>query len=1161
MHLKQIDNGTAGVSEAKLSRSGLLDRGPDPAPERPTRLASRVLRAPISIVALRSGESLIFKSAYGLSGCFAPGDEVPMADTLCRIPVGSGVPLVLADVEGDPRVTPESIAARLGVRAYAAVPLHLTCGEVVGAFGVLDTEVRPWSAEDLDTLRDIAASVQTEIEWRLQTAERAREADALRETEERYRLMIEGGSQVFFYTHDREGVLTYVSPSVRTVIGYEPQDLVGRSYEALLTGDPGDAAVVSNTNATLSAEGKPSSYSVSVRHGNGETIKLEVVESAIRRNGEVVGVQGFGRDITARLRSEQELRIRTAYLEHLLERAPEAIVLLDVDERVMRINQEFTNTFGFSAEDAVGRPLHDLIIPEDDAESGRSLSRRVAEGQTISERAVRRRRDGRMIHVSILATPVVLDGSPRAIFGMYRDITDQVRAEETIRRSEEYFRSLIEHSAEVIDILNPDGVIRYTTPSVKRVLGFEPEEVIGRNVFELIHPDDRERSMYAFQRDLAIFDGSRTFEVRVQHRDGSWRWFEAAARNLLDNPSVGGIVVTSRDVTARREAAAELRRNNAILAAIPDAVVVTDTDGRVTYWNHGAERLFGWSVDEVVGAVLHERVAEDVRSRFRCELERVLAGEEIAGEFEDIRKDGSRILTDTTISVIRDPRGAPRAVLRIARDITEHRLMGRVLEEMPEAVIFLDARNRIVSCNAATERTFGYAADELIGQPVELLSVEGDARAPAPVPDIIEATRRHGGWSGEVVRRRKDGSHIPVRLITGVVRDSDGRIIGQAGLLRDLTDEKRTEMQMRRAERMTSLGTLLGGLAHELNNPLTSIKSFAQLLLLDERSEEDRDGLEVIHQEADRAAQLVADLRLIARQTREMATPPREPVDLNEMVRSIVAPRRAAALRFEIRAELQDGLAPVWADRLRVEQMIRQLVLNAEQAMESIDSDGELVIRTRASGGSAVIEVADTGPGIDAGDQERIFDPFWTTKEQGEGIGLGLSMVHTVVTEHDGEIRVSSEPGSGATFVVELPFGYARSEDAGELSEPGSAIRILIVDDEAPIRTALARFLERRGHRVETAATAHEVLDRMAIGEEYEVIVSDMRMPGMSGAELFQRLRERADGSERRVMFLTGDPGGHDGLGIRGLENVPVLTKPFILEEVAERIERYAGRD
>jgi PAS domain S-box-containing protein len=601
----------------------------------------------------------------------------------------------------------------------------------------------------------------------------------------------------------------------------------------------------------------------------------------------------------------------------------------------------------------------------------------------------------------------------------------------------------------------------------------------------------------------------------------------------------------------------ERSRAAAILAAIPDAVVVTGLDGVVTYWNDGAAALFGWTAEEMIGAPLLARVPEEMRPRFTADQERVLTGEPIHGEYESVRKDGSRILTDTRVSLIHDEADQPAAVLRISRDITEQRLLGRVLEAMPEAVICLDAENRIVSCNAAAERTFGYSAEELLGQPVNILAPAAEHQLTHQIPNIVAATRRDGGWMGEVVRRRKDGSHFPARLMTGVVRDREGRIIGQAGLIQDISDQRLREAQLRRAERIASLGTMLGGLAHELNNPLTSIKSFAQLLLLDERPSEDREGLEVIHQESDRAARLVADLRQLARQTQEAAGPAPETVELNELVRQVLeslsARRDAHPVDFEV--DLAPEPLRMWGDPVRLEQMIHQLMLNAEQAVRSHARSRWIRVRTRSGASGITLGVDDSGVGIRPDHLDRIFDPFWTTREPGEGMGLGLSLVHSVVTEHEGTIRVDSEPGRGSTFVIEFPWNADPARRSSPATRASVSLRILLIDDEAPIRLTLARFLELRGHRVRAAGHGRAALRRIREGQEFDVILSDMRMPGLSGDDLYRILARRGDGTEQKMIFVTGDPrcaDGDDGGGVRG---VPVILKPFDLAEVAERIE------
>jgi two-component system, cell cycle sensor histidine kinase and response regulator CckA len=1145
-----------------LTRSGLLDPEVDEALDRLTNLATIVLRAPAAFVSFLAGEHLFIKSQRGLPERFREDRFIPLTQTLCAEPLRSGEPLVISDVQRLPEIPTNSPAALQAARAYAAVPLARSGGDIVGVFAVMDTRVREWGGQEISILRDLSASVLREVEWRIDAVNRARSADVLRQSEERFRLMVEGSEQVFFYTHDLSGRFEYVSPSVRKVLGYAPEEVIGLPYTALLAGDgPGDA-VVEHTARSQRGDSGPSTYSAAVRHRDGRTVLIEIVESAVRCGDKVIGVQGFARDITERRRSEEELRLRTAHLEQLLESAPEAIVVLGTDDQVLRVNREFTRMFGYSAEEAVGRTVADLIVPDSRKQEASELTVRVGRGETVSVSTVRKHREGRSIHVSILATPVLVDGAHAAVYGIYRDISDQVRAEEAVRRSEEKFRSLIEHSAEVIDILDAAGVIRYVTPSVRRVLGREPDEVIGRSVFELLHPGDRDRAREAFHSGLTMPNSSRMLEARVQHADGSWRVFESSARNLLDDPAVAGIVITSRDVTTRKAAAAELQRNAAILASIRDSVVVTDLDGVVTYWNDGATRLFGWSQKEMVGSRLSDRRDPEFAPRLAEETGRVLAGEELHGEFEEVRKDGSRILTDTRVSLIRDDAGQPSAILRIARDITEQRLLGRVLEEMPEAVICLDATDRIIFCNAAAVRTFGYTQGELLGQPVHILSADPEYTGTSEVLEIAAATQLDGGWTGEVVRRRKDGTHFPARLTTGVVRDSHGRVIGQAGLIRDLTDEKQRDAQLRRAERFASLGTLLGGLTHELNNPLTSIKSFAQLMLLDSRTPEDQDGLEVIQQEAERAARLVADLRLITRQTQNGASCTREAIDLNELVRNVLQSRTAPASThgIEILEDLASDLFPVWGERRRLEQMVQQLVINGEKAVLGGAEARRVVVRTRSSRDGVSLTVIDSGAGIEPAHMDRIFDPFWTTRAPGEGVGLGLSVVQSVVTEHGGTIEVDSERGRGSSFRVELPWA-ASSETLpsarGTAPSGCTPLRILVVDDERPIRESLAQYLVERGHHVDTAAHGREALERIHERADYHVIVSDLRMPGLQGDELFERLAARGDGMEQRMIIMTGELTALDAHPFLAEADLPILLKPFLLSEVAQMVENH----
>ncbi|HET7275469.1 MAG TPA: ATP-binding protein, partial [Longimicrobiaceae bacterium] len=359
-----------------------------------------------------------------------------------------------------------------------------------------------------------------------------------------------------------------------------------------------------------------------------------------------------------------------------------------------------------------------------------------------------------------------------------------------------------------------------------------------------------------------------------------------------------------------------------------------------------------------------------------------------------------------------------------------------------------------------------------------------------------------------------------------------------------------------------SVGTLLSGVAHELNNPLHAIRNFAQLLLLDPRADDDREALEIMRREADRAAKIVADLRFVGRQTQE-ATVETEAVDLNDIVRHVLKMRRYAieTRGVEVREDLAADLPPVRANRSEIDQVALNLVLNAEQALVDDGPVRRLILRTAPTANGAILEVADTGPGIEPEHLDRIFDPFWTTKSPGQGTGLGLSLVHSIIAEHGGTIRVESEPGKGACFTVELPapgdsLVAVEAESPGERSK---ALRILVVDDEASIRESLGRYLRRRGHTVDEAVDGLDALRHLeGDGPEYDIILSDLRMPGMSGQKLFDRLRESGRGWDRRVVLMTGDAASEDARAILEATEAPVVMKPADLDEVARVIEEHA---
>ena len=387
-------------------------------------------------------------------------------------------------------------------------------------------------------------------------------------------------------------------------------------------------------------------------------------------------------------------------------------------------------------------------------------------------------------------------------------------------------------------------------------------------------------------------------------------------------------------------------------------------------------------------------------------------------------------------------------------------------------------------------------------------------------------------------------------------------------VMRDVTQRKeeraqreQLEARARLASHLASIGEMASGIAHEINNPLTAVIGYSELLDTQALPEEAREIVGLILQGANRVAAIVRRLLTFSRQQ----TAERAPVDLNELIRSTLALRAYALETGNVRVttRLDSNLPPTVADGQQLQQVFLNLIVNAEHAMRGAGG-GELTLTSSREGDCVVVRIRDDGPGIPPEIQTRIFDPFFTTRAVGEGTGLGLSICHGIVSEHGGSLSVRSQPGEGAEFLVRLPIVEAEAvEQTPERdSEAGvprrTRVRLLVVDDEPSVRTLLRRILEEAGHQVDTAANGREALERIAT-ERYGLILMDVRMPGLNGMEVFDEMAKISGSITGRIVLLTGDVMAADTQAFISRTGAPVITKPFHAREVLELISRQLG--
>ncbi len=391
------------------------------------------------------------------------------------------------------------------------------------------------------------------------------------------------------------------------------------------------------------------------------------------------------------------------------------------------------------------------------------------------------------------------------------------------------------------------------------------------------------------------------------------------------------------------------------------------------------------------------------------------------------------------------------------------------------------------------------------------------------------------------------------------------------GIMSDVTDEKRNEERLRRAERLASLGGLAAGAAHEINNPLAAISLAAQILMEDTRLPEDvLDDVRVIERQATRCGE-VTDRMLVFARRREGD---RDAYDINDLEREVVRSRRYEIETHSITLQENpaEDLPYVYVDPVQIERVLTNLLVNAEKALVDVaEDDRMLLVTTRRTSGGVAIDIADTGPGILEHVLPNIFDPFFTTREVGQGTGLGLSMSHSIVQAHGGELKVQTAPGEGATFTIELPraaadvdpvektIGGTRMAPDFVLHETTSrSLNILIVDDEKEIRDLAHRLLTGKGHTVTQAPSGRDAL-KLVTANDYDGIVLDLRMPDMSGEGFFEWLRKNRPHMATKVTVISGDLANPRTLETLERIGRPYLLKPFKTQELLAQIEKSAG--
>lgn len=626
--------------------------------------------------------------------------------------------------------------------------------------------------------------------------------------------------------------------------------------------------------------------------------------------------------------------------------------------------------------------------------------------------------------------------------------------------------------------------------------------------------------------------------------------FEAAAPIM----AAGRVVGVARVDRSLRAPAPDFREVAALVA--PPTIVLLVVEAALLY-------LF---LNSVVRPILSvsSAIADVASGNYGRRVERP-AVEEIGLLAESFNRMAEQ-LQRTDAALLEEKRKLEHALAERTKDFfrTHHSLL-RVFESSPSAIFTTDLRGRITAANPATCALTGLSARELIGRPSGSFYANTEE-----LREVQAALRREGRVPNrEISIRRPDGTIRTVLVTLSTIVSDRHRPIGMLGIGTDVTEKQEVERRMIQSERLAAIGQLIAGVAHELNNPLTGIMGYSQLLLSRPDASSVRGPLDRINREAIRMQKIVSNLLAFSRSH----DPEWKLVGLNGLLETTI---ELVAYEFKVNnirveTDFDPDLPMTLGDFHRIEQVFVNLITNALQAMADSHVGGALFLKTRQAAENGEnwlrVNVKDDGPGIHPDHVARVFDPFFTTKPPGRGTGLGLALAQQIIQEHGGRIRVSSEPMKGTTFTVDLPLRTAVPPEGESADEPASEggsgggqdaqkKAILVADDEPSILSLLYDTLKEKGYAVETAPSGNAALRKLKT-RSFDLILTDVKMPGLSGIELYDRVRKDFPGLESRIVFMSGDTVTEATRVFLGDRRDRCLPKPFGPADVYAFVARF----
>ncbi len=759
-------------------------------------------------------------------------------------------------------------------------------------------------------------------------------------------------------------------------------------------------------------------------------------------------------------------------------------------------------------------------------------------------------------------------------------VEEHVRTRAELLEQQARYKRLFQYSPMGILLMNTHA--RYVDANRKAldILGYSLEQITQMTAYNLIHPDDMNAQPLITPTDIADPDREITLERDFLCSDGRYLPVEVHLRVF----SKDLIIVSFRDISQRKGAEKALKAANEALEVVHRcsnaAIISLDRNTCVTFWNPAAENMFGWTQQEVIGRPF-PAVPEDKREEYEAIFEEKMKGKAFT-DLEVVRqkKNGQRFYVSSTTGPFRNDNGEIIGLISVMIDITRRKRAEEALQQSEERYRSLveNTQDGYFVCDIPTggfrflnQRMcdlLGYTREEALQLTLWDVLSENDHQIMRTLIESQQAGPRTNTAPRSYIAVRKQGTQFRAEISTALVTFNEKPAI--QGLLRDVTEKERLHAKLQQAQRLESVGTLAGGVAHDFNNLLMAIQGNASLALTKlDASHSAYDKLKNITTYVQDAAALTKQLLGFARGGKYEV----KATQLNDLIHKTAQMFGRTKKEITLRIKPQQDLWSVAVDRGQIEQVLLNLLVNAWQAMPS---GGKIYIQTSnvvldgaygkaynvKPGEYAKISVTDTGIGMDKAVQNKIFEPFFTTKDRGRGTGLGLASAYGIIKNHDGIINVYSERGKGTTFAIYLP-ATGMAEIVGEKSDR-SPLRgtetVMIVDDEEMVLEVARELLEELGYRTLVARSGLEAVDiYLQEQDKIDVVILDMIMPGMSGGETYNEIRQM--NPKIKALLASGYSKDEKASKILRCGCNGFIQKPFNMEELSRKLRELLDGD